>query len=407
MDEKVKTRGLLVLRADRYFDESHLHFETVRAYKALLEETHVLVFSKSRVPKEKQFAQPEPKVFIYQYSTRFSALHFWKIWKFLVFNLYWRKSFRTDFILSFTAGKGGFLAYLLSKRYKRPFFLVSRFKSILGSKWSLKRMIARKLFHKATIIFIPGSQNAINISKILGIPPANLRPVHLPVDLATIEHSGATYDYQSQHPQYNFYISCCADTIDELRALMLVYSHVAAKYPRVGLVVIADREAVARLEKFIKRTKAYGVFVYPEDDGLLAKIAGSHVYLAVSNLDEVDTKLLYALGLEVPVVAYRYGIARELFPGTPFERFICDAGDTEAAAKLIIELIEHQVTRNEYAINTGLIFKKFNHQSTAEYIQSIHETIETIIHPPKEGVSAAPMYLKNVLGEGGKPDESK
>lgn len=181
-----------------------------------------------------------------------------------------------------------------------------------------------------------------------------------------------------------------------LRELVLIHARVAAKYPRVALIALVPRGLQKRSERFIRRSKSFGVFVYPQSDALLFELAGSHVYVGINESDEADTVLLSALALGLPTVAYRSGMAQELFANTPYERFASDPRDTAAAATLVIELIEHQATRNGYAVNTGILFKKFSRRDTASYVRAMHDTVQRVVTPPKAGISAGVMYLEHL-----------
>jgi len=398
-EKEEKLRGLFVIRVDKRFDATHPLWDTIHSYREILEEAHVLIFSKAHVEKKDMLTEPEPGLFFYRCSSRFALISFIRRWKFLAFQLYWRKTFRAHFILSFTLRSGGLFAYILSRRFKRPFFVIGSMHDISGGPFSLRRKLARFLMRRAVSVIAPGSQNALSLSKTLDIPPAQFTPLQPPVDKVSIGHNTEKYDFNHDHIQYNFFSASTANSIDALRSLMLVHARVVSHYPRVGLVVFADERVFRRLSRFIKRTKSYGVFVYHETDALLSQIAGTHVYLGISRDEEVDMSLVMALGLGVPVVAYRSGIAGELFPDTPYARFACDPGDAETASRLIVELLEHQAVRAEYALNTSLVFDKFSFRDTDAYVRNIHDMIESIVRPPKQGTSAGVMYLHNLQVE--------
>ncbi len=397
--EEEKLKGLLVIKSDRFFDERHPLWETVQAYRQLLEETHVLVFTKAKVLKRQMLVQPEPDIILYHCSTRFLLLRFWRMWKLLAFQLYWRKSFRTDFVLSFTARKGGLFAYALAKRFKRPYFLVASLRSALGAPLSLRRKIGRFLLRHAATVFVPGSQNALSLSKLLGIAPATLVTLQPAIDMASIAHAKEKHNFHEEHLQYNFFISSFAPTVDTLRELMMIYGRVAAKYPRAALIVLAPKDECATLTRFVRRTHSYGVFVYSQDDSYLSMIAGTQVYLGVNRTDEMDMMLISAFGLGIPAIAYRWGVAQEVLAGTPYERFAPAPGDAQGAAQLLIELIEHQPMRDEYAVNADVVYKRFPSRDMGTYVRTMFEVIELIVRPPKEGTSAGVMYLHNLQVE--------
>ena len=121
------------------------------------------------------------------------------------------------------------------------------------------------------------------------------------------------------------------------------------------------------------------MLVYKKDDNFLSAIAGTHIYLALTREADIDTNMLAALSVEVPVVSIEYGIAKEIFSGSKYSGALIQ--NPEQAPLAIVRLIEDQRLRAEYALNTKTLFSKLSFNTTEQYAQKMYRFIEEITRP--------------------------
>lgn len=381
MYDRAKLRALFIVSADEAFSDRHPLWATIESQRAFLDEMHVAVFVKRKVSWEDRLIHKDEQLSVYQIRERFLWWNIPYVWTNLEFNLRWQNAFRPDYVLSFADGIPALIGFLLAWQNKKKFFMQGSSHLLGQSKASLRFLINRFLMKRATAVLVPGKQTAMLFSNAFSIPPAQLLPIDPPFDIQNLGRSIEKFDFHAEHPQYNFFISSVVYTMKDVYALMAIHAIVRTKYARVALIILVDKSLHGSVDRLLKRSKAFGAFAYEQNDKLVTYINGTHLYLAVSKEQDIDTMMVTALGLQMPVVTRAYGIAPELFKGTPYEHFMVADEGVQAIAAAVVELIEHQQQRIEYGLNTGMQLSRVTFTSTVQYGGILYKTIEEIVRP--------------------------
>lgn len=376
-----KLRGLFVIASDDIFSESHILWPIIQGFKKQLEEMHVVVFTKAKLIRNDQKVHTDDQLTTYHFNRHWLLFNLPYVWATLQFNLKWRGNFRPDFVMSFTDGLPALVGYELAYRNKRQFFMQGSAHLLGQPKDSIRFRITKFLLKHATAVIVPGPQTAALFTELFSIPPAQLLPLEPPFDTATLAHNTDRFDYHVDHAQYNFFITSAVYTPADVTALLAIHRIIAAKYPRAALIVLVDKTMMKHAERSIHGAKAFGVFAYVQDDTLVSYINGSHVYLAIAKEQDLDTAMITALSLRVPVVTRAAGIAPELFNGSQYQSFMVTDGGAASLAQAVIKLIEDQRLRTEYGLNTGLLLAHTTFVSSEEYAVRLQQLISEIVQP--------------------------
>lgn len=385
-----RLKGLFVVEADEQFGEHHPLWATIASFRSLLAETHVVVFVKGKVPREQRIIEREGGFFVYQVPIRFFSLNFSYYWATIQFNLHYRKVFRPDFVCSFADALPAGFGYLLAWSNKRCFFMQGSTHLLGQTVLSPRYMLNKFLLKRATAVFVPGKQTAALFTDLFTIPPAQLITIETAFDHQRLAAITDKRDFRTEHPQYTFFISSVIYTLKDVHTLIALHSLVRTKYPRTAMVLLVPSDLRDKIEQLLKRQKAFGMFVYAQDDAVLTAINGTQLYVAISREQDIDTMMVTALGLLMPVVATTFGIAPELFTGTPYQSFMTAEGDIEAMSKSIFTLIEDQRLRAEYSVNAGMLLSKVKFATTDDFTRAIFSTIKEVIQPTLQKIKAVP-----------------
>ena len=380
-----KPRGLIVITADAGFAEGHPLWGTYQALRERLEEIHVVILTRQHVHKRDRMVKPDEQTFWYVFRVNGLFFRLRHIWAVLKFHLRWRTVYRPDFVMSLEPGTMTLLAWFLSWRMRRPFFTRA---SVQATELSSGYLVRRWILRHALRIFVPGINTAQKISHTFRIPESHVVPVVPSVDLPALKLMKDRHDFEKEHQVFNVFLSSVVHTTATLHRLVTIHTKVRLQFPRCGLVVIADEALYKKARRIARRHM--GVFVYPMRDTYLSYIKGTSMYIALSIEQDFDVMMIAALGIGMPVVAGAYGIAKELFPGSPYEQFLCEPGDVHDIVAKVVVLLKDQYLRNQYGLNNPALSGKIAFATASQYVTAMMDTIEPLINPPDVHSAALP-----------------
>lgn len=373
---KRKLRGLVVIASDTLWGPLHPEYGVVRSLGNELEELHVLVLTKAVVPVGQELIHTEEKIFVYHVSLDWILFRFAEIWKLFNFHLVWQGVFRADFILSLS-GKTAFIAHMIGRHYDRDVFDIASVHMLSG--WGISSLLIRYALRHAKAVFVPGDQSRAQFVRTLGRDASTVYTLTPPVDMGIIDKVVDRYEFTKDHPQFAFFVSGGAHTMETVHRLIKVHAQITARFPRAGLVIIADESIMSAATRRAKR--AYGVFVYPRNDQYMKYLKGTNFYLALSQEQDIDMMLITALALHVPAVAGEYGIAKELFFESRYAQFLCDISRVPQIVERSILLINDQYVRTEYGLNNPVVAGRLRALSAPQYAQALVKSIDPIVRP--------------------------
>ncbi len=379
-----QVRGVLVIKTDAGFTETHPLWGMYSALRAQLAEIHVVILTSHHVSKRDRMIKPDEHTFWYTFQNNGLLFSIFHIWKVLKFHLRWRRVYRPDFVLSVEPGAVTTLAWFLSWRMQRPLFTHASIQDTESTGYLMRRWV----LGRARGIFVPGDHTADVLARAFGIDRDKFSILAPSVDLPALKIIKERYNFEKEHPAFNVFLSSCAHTAATLHRVIDVHKHVRLQFPRCGLVLIVDEALYKKARRIARRH--IGVFVYKKDEQYVSMIKGTSVYIALSLEQEVDLMMIAAFGVNMPVVAGAYGIAKELFPGSPYEQFLCQSSDVRGIVAAVVILLKDQYLRNQYGLNNPALSGKIAFSSNVDAAKVVMDTVIPIINPPEVHSAALP-----------------
>lgn len=376
-----RIRGLFFIDAQKRFNSSHQHWNTIAACADVFSEIHVVVLTHGNVSRAEFVTNPIPGVVVYHISRRALLFRFFSIWKTIMFNLRWRTDVRPDFVMNMTEGRHGWLAAAFARYIRRPFFSVAQARLSYVKGFSLSFWITKRFLHQARGLFVSSDNVMASLATKYHLAQDSITVSTPPIDPELFDHTAADTAIMFEHRGYNFFIASVVKTKRELKSLRDIYRHVEVLYPRTASIVFVEERLYRRFSRIIKSNQFRGMFVYKKTDQFIQQLKGAHIYLSISKSEDISTTLLQALSLEVPVVAMGTGLVSDIFRGSPYERFLSFTDDHNVLAHSVVLLIEDQRLRNEYALNTKMLLAKAPMVTPVEYAKVFYGTIASLIDP--------------------------
>lgn len=377
LDSDRRLRGLFVVEADKYFDENHHLWSRITELRKVCDEVHLVVINHKGIPARQRFSRVDQNFCIYYFQKKMFPLGIFGIWNKIKAELLWQRKFRMDFVMSFNMGIPAYVGYFIARRSNLDFFAHGKVESI--NSHNLISIINKIILRNAKALFVSGKYTIDLLSKNLPKNRENFVVLTKPVDLVELNRVVKRYDFKTDYPTYTLFISTVVYTKKTIKRVLDVHSKIKLRYPHCCLIIIADDSVYRLATRISKRHK--GAFVYKKDESLQSYLRGTTIYLALSHEQDFDTAMLTAFGLSIPVVVEDYGIARDLFVGSPYSQFLTPKGETWKTVFAVIKLIEDQYLRNQYGLNNPSTFGIINPVTTPEYTDILYKNIESFVVP--------------------------
>lgn len=374
-----KPRALFMYDSDRIVDEMHPQWAEIVQYAQKLAELHILVFISTGVPKEHRVEQVLDNVFVYYVFARSVVPRIGRLWQVVRRNLVWKKNFRADFILSNSSHLGSLVGVYLAKRFKKPLFLTTSGTFLELSPYAREYQLLRYVAHHAHMVFVPSATASDMLVARTHISNERIAIIRPAIDLDFLQQPHAFVEYAKRYPQHNLFLLTHTSLAHRrgIALLLKVWEAVIEKYPRTALVVVTPAAQVRHIEHILHQAghRRY-VYVFPESTDIAEVYGGAHILLATSEAEEINMPVVTALGLHIPVVTTPAGVAKELFTGSRYERFMCPFGDAAAFTAAVTTLIEDQHVRDDYRLNSPLLLKVLTLQTKAQYADMLFSSIQ-------------------------------
>jgi glycosyltransferase involved in cell wall biosynthesis len=369
----VERRGLLIYDADRELDTTHPLWNEIMLYAERLEEVHVFVFIKKFPAKATRVVHLSANTFVYYLPGTWVVFRLDTILPLIKYNMVWNKTFRPDFILNHSTHSGALLGLALAKRYRVPYVLATLGgfleMPVLSREFLLHYILARC----AQLVVVPGDKVAHDLSTHIGVRSTRISVVPPAVDLSFLGKKVEAMSFAKKYPFHNFFLvtQTSIGHRRDIMFLMRVFRRVLSKYPKTALVFVVPKSQVDIISHIVTGRRSTSSYVYAQGDDIAQMIAGGHAYLSTSETQEMAIPVVRALSLHVPVVATSVGIAKDLFVGTRYARFMVPVADEDAYTQAIIDLIENQQLRDEYRLNTTTLIATFTPQTPSGYVAAV------------------------------------
>lgn len=348
--------GIKIISIERdqsLFTEGSLAWDRAREYGKLVEEMHIIVFSKkSSGLKEKKIGE---NVFVYptnSISGFFYASDAASLGKKLVFE---RKFVRGRSVIAaedpFECGLAGLK---IKNKWRLPLEVEihadpssSYFKESFSA---LQRKMCQRVMNEADTIRVS--------SKFLGQKVADLFSKGeaifvLPafVDREKIENGQVVFDLHARFGWHFIMLSVAELTsVENLSMALQVLARLRTYFPDTGLILVGSGPEEPSLRSLAKtlNLEQYVAFV-GHVEALTSYYRTSNLYIQTSRFEDRSQSLVEAGLSGLPVVSTPVGIANDLENGK--DLYVCPQDDVEYMFKAVYDLLENNQKRESLKIN--------------------------------------------------------
>ncbi len=366
-----KPRALLIYDADREIDIAHPLWNEIMLYGDQLEELHCIILVKNLAKGGTRVVNLSPNVFAYYMSGNHLWWHFDEIVDMIKYHMVWKREFRPHFILNLSTHTGGWIGYILAKRYGREFFVSTNGTFLEAPLLSREFIRQFALARCAQGIFVPGEKVADTIVTRAGVRPDKVTVVRPAVDTSFLGRKPDPINFGVQYPQQKFFLLTHASLGHRRDSMFVarVFAKIVIKYPRVALVVMVPTSQVRAFERILSTKHTQSIHVRAAGDDIANYVSGANIYLAAADSDEATIPIIQALSVHTPVVTTQSGIAKEIFTNTPYEKFM--AADIEGFCKAISLLIENAQERDAYRLNSTVLVQSLSLQTLQGHVSTV------------------------------------
>ena len=380
---RVKSRVAFVTTDESVLTEGSEEHNYYLNLAPLFDEIHVLVL----VPRRgnETFKRVDLNVWLYR-------IHDKRWW-----NLSWRAAdaarealtfndnVRPDLIVGVDPFEAGLAAYLIAKRFKRPWqlhvktnflakdfkerhdnngwrlwmarFLLKRVKSVRTSTDKIKKALAKKYKRLEDLYVLPRFYDFRGLLE--AVPTMNLHERFPEYGFVMITFGPLTAD------------SHLHEVFTSLRQTLL--------NPRIGLIVIGDGPAK---ELFTEKVKLLGieksVVFEKEAADLVSYLKTADAIVETSTGNDGEVRLLRATAAGLPIMAVETELRSDLFTDGE-AAFLCPADDLQCLGEDVTKFINSPTLRLQFKERLQSIARERLQEDRDTYYQAIRDTIESVL----------------------------
>ena len=334
--------------------------ERMIKYGHLVEELHIIVFSKNSLDLSEQ--KISENTWIYPTNSFDRWFYVWNavsIGKKLLATRFTPNTSRW-LVAAQDPFETGLAGYRIAKRFKiglqlqvHTDFLNPHF--IHESKLNKARVkIATFLIPKATCIrVVSHTIRSLILRRFPHIKPSAITILPVFVDLAKIKTGDPSLNLHEKYPQFDFIILMVARLEHEKNIPLAIQAlkNILPRHPKTGLVIVGEGSEKIRLKKLALSEKILENNVVFEGwrQNLPSYYKTADMLLVTSNYEGFGRMFIEAASVGCPIVTTNVGIARELILDDE-SSFICSVGNESCITQNIARLIEHESVRRVYAL---------------------------------------------------------
>lgn len=351
--------NVLMLSTDqKIFDVGSEVHQRMIGYGDLIEELHIVVYTKRKVTSEKRFALAK-NTFAYPTNSMFRALYFYDAFFTArqILNANLRE--RAWVVTSQDPFETSFVGYLLKRIYHLPLQIQIHTDFLSPSFWSesLKNKI-RVIFGKFLIMRADNirvvSERIKNSIIEQRSALANLIVV-LPVfvEIEKIRATTITTDLHTKYPQFDFIILMASRLTREKNISMAIDAmrSVVKKHPKVGLIIVGSGPEQNTLQGMTIRYKLQNnVILEPWTDDPVSYYKTADCYVLTSNYEGYGRTMVEAMAAGCPVIMTDVGIAGDIVKESVNGRIV-QPNRPDELADVVSSLYADAALRKKYIVS--------------------------------------------------------
>ncbi len=343
---------ILMLSIDsKIFDEDSPVYQKMKDYGKLVDELHVVVYTKARAgigEIELAKTQLSSNVFAYPTNTKKRPMYFIDAYRICAKIL---KKKRREFKITSQEAMTNMLAVVLKVRFSLPLqiqihtdFMSPYFKEeslknrlryfgyFLGVKYANRiRVVSKRI--KSSLV----DKYNIPITKI------DVLPVYTNIKKLSTRRQGLRVDLKEKYPQFDF-IVLMASRIEVEKNISLAiksFENVVKKYPRSGLVIVGSggKKKELKTEVFKAGLEENVIFEDWSND-LISYYKTADLFLLSSNYEGYGLTLIEAAVVGCPILTTDVGLVGDIINKN--NALVCDVGDLRCVSRSMLNAIENK-----------------------------------------------------------------
>ncbi len=345
---------VLIIGTDRnLFKEGSAVSKRIKAQAALVEEMHIIIFSKRELGfKEKQLA---PNAWIYptnSVSRWFYTLDASRMGKRLIRD---KKFVRGNSVISaqdpFECGKA---ALTIKRKWRLPLEVqlhTDPFSPFFSGFLNLiRKQISKKVLTSADSIRVVSKEVGYRIVERFSVKKEIISVLPIYIDTEKIEEGRVVFDLHSKYGWKFVLLSVARLTKEKNLPLALeVLKRVRVHFPETGLVIVGSGPEEKNLKSLAEKLGvARNVIFAGWQEDMTSYYKTANVFLQTSYFEGYGMALVEAGLSGLPVVTTPVGIANELKNGE--ELYVCPQNDPEYMFRAVYDLLENNQKRELMSI---------------------------------------------------------
>jgi len=385
------------------FSEKSEVRQRIIEYGNLVEELHIVVFTKRQSQISNLKSQNFGNIFLYPTNSMSKWLYIFDAYKIakklLATN---HKLQTTNYLITcqdpFESGLAGFL---IKRKFKIPFQLQIHTDFLSPYFWKesflnkIRVLIAKFLISRADCVRVVSDRiknSIIENCKLLAcrrlgagrkIENSAIAVLPIFIDVKKIQETPIIMNLREKYPQFDFIILIASRLTKEKNIGVAIKAmvEIIKKYPKTGLIIVGDGPELKNLKSQISNLKTASqnsnldkqiIFEnWQEKDILISYYKTADLFLLTSNYEGYGMAIVEAMAAGCPVIMTDVGLAHEILRDNR-EGLIVPIGDREKLIKAIFTVIEHSELRENLKNNSQKIFN--NWLSENDYLQKYYNS---------------------------------
>lgn len=328
--------------------------ERIREYGALVDELHIIVFTKHS--KEFSIKKLENNIWVYptdSISRWFYIIDAISLGKKLVFE---RKFVRgLSLITVQDPFECGYVGLKIKKEWRIPMEVQVHtdpfspyFKGWLNS---IRKTIAKRVIKHADTIRVVSKSVGDKLKEKFSLDVESISLLPIYIDRERIVSAPISFDLRSRF-EWKFILLCVARLSPEknLELAFQVLAKIRPYFPSVGLVIAGSGPEEARLKARVKQIGiSNNVAFVGWQENLASYYRTANVFLQTSYFEGYGMALIEAGLSGLPIVSTPVGIANDFENGK--DLFLCPQNDPDYMFKAVYDLLENNQKRETFKLN--------------------------------------------------------
>ena len=385
------------------FSEKSEVRQRIIEYGNLVEELHIVVFTKRQSQISNLKSQNFGNIFLYPTNSMSKWLYIFDAYKIAKKLLATNHKLQTTnyLITCQDPFESGLVGFLIKRKFKillqlqihtdflSPYFWKESFLN------KIRVLIAKFLISRADCVRVVSDRIKNSIIENCKLPACpslgagrkieNSAIAVLPIfiDVKKIQETPIIINLREKYPQFDFIILIASRLTKEKNIGVAIKAmvEIIKKYPKTGLIIVGDGPELKNLKSQISNLKTTFqnlnldkqiIFEnWQEKDILISYYKTADLFLLTSNYEGYGMAIVEAMAAGCPVIMTDVGLAHEILRDNR-EGLIVPIGDREKLIKAIFTVIEHSELRENLKNNSQKIFN--NWLSENDYLQKYYNS---------------------------------